>query len=323
MCMLCVIPPNAIPDRKKLENSALNNPHGYGFAIVVPEENRIICERTMNADDSINRFLELRAHYPSGYAMWHARFATSGEQTVDNCHPFVLPDKEHPNTTYVGHNGILDVIEPKGEKRSDTRIFVEDLLPAIGGVKALDNDQVWNLINEFTRGSKVCVLTIHPKAEYQMYLFHEEAGKTDEDGVWWSNNSCELTYGYGGKWWSADPYVGGSVKGDKYDHLYDMFSCEMCGTDTHMDLVEDDFCPTCYCCFMCTFYKDACMCYKPSRHEADRVVVKSVKDKKPSDMTLDEQVSYERFHQNEPTAEEENPERVSSYKKPEGGGLVS
>ena len=70
MCMLCVIPPNVIPSREKLENSALNNPHGFGFAIVVPSENRIHSERTMNADTSINRFLEMRAKYPEGYAMW-------------------------------------------------------------------------------------------------------------------------------------------------------------------------------------------------------------------------------------------------------------
>ena len=66
MCMLCVIPPNVIPSREKLENSALNNPHGFGFAIVVPSENRIHSERTMNADTSINRFLEMRAKYPEG-----------------------------------------------------------------------------------------------------------------------------------------------------------------------------------------------------------------------------------------------------------------
>ena len=33
MCMLCVIPEGLIPDREKLENSALNNPHGFGYAI--------------------------------------------------------------------------------------------------------------------------------------------------------------------------------------------------------------------------------------------------------------------------------------------------
>jgi hypothetical protein len=57
MCMLCVIPPHVVPSLDKLENSALNNPHGFGFAIAVPSEQRIIVERTMNADESINAVL--------------------------------------------------------------------------------------------------------------------------------------------------------------------------------------------------------------------------------------------------------------------------
>ena len=60
MCMLCVIPPNVIPSLEKLENSALNNPDGFGFAIVIPNEKRIHAERTMNADTSISRFMEMR-----------------------------------------------------------------------------------------------------------------------------------------------------------------------------------------------------------------------------------------------------------------------
>ena len=247
--MLCVIPPNVVPSRDKMMASAINNPHGYGFAIVVPEENRIISERSMNADTSVNRFLELRENYKSGYAMWHARFATSGEQTIDNCHPFALPDTKHPNTTYIAHNGILDVIEPKGEKRSDTRIFVEDLLPVIGGVKALDNDQVFNLLDEFTRGSKVCVLTVHPQAEYQMYLFHEEAGWKDDDGVWWSNKSCEWTYSWYDKYEKYN-YVTPHVKTDTtkttpFDPLYDLYQCYTCGVNFDISECVDDTCPMC------------------------------------------------------------------------------
>ena len=330
MCMLCVIPPNVIPSRDKMMASAINNPHGYGFAIVVPEENRIICERSMDADTSVNRFLELREQYKSGYAMWHARFATSGEQTVDNCHPFALPDKKHPNTTYVAHNGVLDVIEPKGEKRSDTRIFVEDLLPAIGGVKALDNDQVWNLINEFTRGSKVCVLTVHPEAEYQMYLFHEDAGWKDDDGVWWSNKSCEWSYSWYSKGSAYDYYyddiayahtyegaykpkakANPNPKSKDYDPLYDMYECYTCGSFIDIDLVEDDFCPTCLICFMCEAHKEACMCYKPERHKRDTEIVNAIpQDKSYADLNDTEKGSVNRLAQ------------LRTYMKPEGGWIL-
>ena len=266
MCMLCVIPPNTIPSRDKLENSALNNPHGFGFAIVVPEENRIICERSMSADESINRFLELRGKYQTGYAMWHARIATSGKIDISNCHPFLLPDSEHPLATYVAHNGMLDVYEAKDEVRSDTRIFVEDLLPALGGVTALDNIQIFTLLDEFTRGSKVCVLTVHPKAEYQMYLFHEEAGHTDENGVWWSNRSCELetksAYSYNGYYDYAGTFVKDGKEG--YDAFYNWYVCHTCKHEFDWEAeCPDDYCPKCFSCLMCEASKEDCFCYRP------------------------------------------------------------
>lgn len=262
MCMLCVIPPNTIPSREKLENSALNNPHGFGFAIVVPEEGRIICERTMNADESINRFLELRNRYMTGYAMWHARIATSGKIDVSNCHPFLVPDKQYPLATYVAHNGMLDVHEEVGDTRSDTRIFTEDLLPAIGGVTALDNVQVFNLIDEFTRGSKVAILTVHPKAEYQIYMFHENAGHWDkETGVWWSNSSCELSYSkYLG--YDDDAYYKKIVK--ETDPEFNMVVCQTCWHTFDWTDVPDDRCPKCTVCLMCDGDKKTCLCYRPN-----------------------------------------------------------
>ena len=257
MCMLCVIPPNVIPSREKLENSALNNPHGFGFAIVVPSEKRIISERTMNADESINNFLKLREQYREGYAMWHARYATHGTMTIDNCHPFKLGGKD--KQTYVAHNGVLPTIEAKGENRSDTRIFVEDILPAMGGVTALDNPQLYNVIENFTSGSKVCVLTIDPRAQFQCYLIHEDRGKTDLSGVWWSNESCYLDWGWTYKT-NSKPISFVSEIDDEESIL-----CGSCNTlNNSIDVEIDVMCRNCGICFDCSAYYDVCMCYKPS-----------------------------------------------------------
>ena len=264
MCMLCVIPPNVIPSRQKLENSALNNPHGFGFAIVIPSENRIHVERTMNADTSINRFLDMRGKYPEGYAMWHARYATHGSMTVDNCHPFQVGVGN--NLTYLAHNGILPIIEPKGDDRSDTRIFAEDLLPAIGGVTALDNPQVSNLIEDFTGGSKVCILTIDPRAEYQCYLYHAEKGSKDESGVWWSNDSCYLDTYTRGSWKSVNPLDFGLSESSPKTGGLDFAVCTVCETYTDTNMLEWDesFCVTCGSCYECESYITNCMCYQGS-----------------------------------------------------------
>jgi hypothetical protein len=264
MCMLCVIPPNVIPSRQKLENSALNNPHGFGFAIVIPSENRIHVERTMNADTSINRFLDMRGKYPEGYAMWHARYATHGSMTVENCHPFQVGVGN--SLTYLAHNGILPIIEPKGDDRSDTRIFAEDLLPAIGGVTALDNPQVSNLIEDFTGGSKVCILTIDPRAEYQCYLYHAEKGKKDESGVWWSNDTCYLDNYTRGSWKSINPLDFGLSESSSKTGGLDYAVCTVCETYTDTNMLEWDesFCVTCGSCYECESYITNCMCYQGS-----------------------------------------------------------
>lgn len=275
MCMLCVIPAGVMPSREKLENSALNNPHGFGFAIAVPSENRIIVERTMDPDESINRFMELRSQYMEGYAMWHARLATHGSRTVANCHPFRVGKD---NLTYLAHNGILDITIPHADDRSDTRIFAEELLPALGGVTALDNDWVWDMLESYTSGSKVCILTLNPEAKHQMYLLNAQAGKEDEDGVWWSNDSCYLTtYSWTPKSTYAKPY---SHYNDDYDWAtkWDssdkseskmdsegskMYECPACTLESSLDDIIDweNHCPKCDYCYDCSLDWSDCLCF--------------------------------------------------------------
>jgi len=252
MCMLCLVPPYVIPSREKLENSALNNPHGFGFAIVIPSENRIHAERTMNADTSINRFIEMRSKYLEGYALWHARLATHGSTTVDNCHPFKVGGDER---TYLAHNGILPIIEPTGDMRSDTRIFAEDLLPAIGGVSALDNVQVMNLIEDFTSGSKVAILTVDTRAQWQAYLIHENKGTKDSTGTWWSNDSCYLPTSSARSWYSVKPIDFGVNDTGDY--------CMVCDTAVEIGYDSDpNYCETCSSCYSCYCRKGDCLCYQ-------------------------------------------------------------
>ena len=263
MCMLCVVSPGVIPEREKLENSALNNPHGFGFAIVIPEEHRIICERSMDADESINRFLLLREQYITGYAMWHARYATHGSRTVLNCHPFVVGNDER---TYLAHNGILDIKIPDKDDRSDTRMFAESLLPAMGGVSALDNDHVWEMVSDYASGSKICILTVDPNAKHQCYLINESSGK-EVDGVWWSNDSCYLDYGFADPRKGASKGVGTWLSTRELEFYDDEETVECPNCQAFMDEEALDYneygCAFCGYCFDCMQVYTHCMCYRP------------------------------------------------------------
>jgi hypothetical protein len=126
MCLLVVASPNSTPRKKDLECASCNNPHGFGFAVVTP--NGIVTGRGMSSKKVIKQFLEVRKQYPESYAMYHARYATHGVKNEDNCHPFKVPSQFD---TYLAHNGILDIDIKAGDRRSDTRIFAEDTLPAM------------------------------------------------------------------------------------------------------------------------------------------------------------------------------------------------
>jgi glutamine amidotransferase len=255
MCLLVVCNPNSTPSKDELTAGACKNPHGFGFAI--DTGSGIISERSMSAKKSISRFLELREQYPNGYAMWHARYATHGVKNELNCHPFKIAG-EHD--TYLAHNGMLDIVIPKDDKRSDTRILADELLPRLGGVSALDDDYVYDMIGSWARGSKIAVMTNDPSAQYKIYIINESAGTWDDKGVWWSNNSHKptptITY-------ADEPSVYDIVVSD--GHLVDdnnKFECPNC--EALIDLWDSElYCLMCECCFDCSAQFLDCLCYNP------------------------------------------------------------
>lgn len=174
----------ATPLKEELEQGACQNPHGFGFAIIVGD--KIISERTMKAERSIERFLKIRKEYPEGYALWHARIATHGAHNEANCHPFKVGNDPR---TYLGHNGVLSIPMYEKDPRSDSRVFAEEVLPALGGVTALDNPAIFTIVEDWAKWNKLAILTVDPEAERQVYIINEKAGKMDENGVWWSNQT--------------------------------------------------------------------------------------------------------------------------------------
>lgn len=268
MCLLVVCNPNSTPSKDDLHNGACSNPHGFGFAIQTPEG--IISERSMSAKKSVKRFLELREQYPEGYAMWHARYATHGVKNEQNCHPFQVGGSD---LTYLAHNGVLDIHIPKGDKRSDTRIMAEELLPRLGGVSALDDEYVYDMVSSWSSGSKVAIMTLDPSAKYTMYIINESLGTWDDSGVWWSNQSHKRTqstprttsytnyYGYDDY---LDKSISGSMELDDYNADI-LAKCMWCDEDVDM---EDNpyYCDMCMNCFDCGMTMTDCMCY----NEADK-----------------------------------------------------
>ena len=259
MCLLVVCNPNSTPSKDELTTGACKNPHGFGFAI--DTGSGIISERSMSAKKSIRRFLELREQYPDGYAMWHARYATHGVKNELNCHPFKVSG-EHD--TYLAHNGVLDILIPKGDRRSDTRIMAEELLPRLGGVSALDDDYVYDMISSWSNGNKIAVMTNDPSAQYKIYIINESAGSWDSNGIWWSNNSHQPTPTI--TTYTHEPSVYDIVVADRHfqstDYEDNKFECPNC--EALIDLWESElYCLICEACFDCSAQFLDCLCYNP------------------------------------------------------------
>lgn len=201
MCLLTLIPDYVTPDMERFRIAAKSNPDGFGFAISTGKKLHIV--RSMDFEEVANKFVDARKTM-QGPAIFHFRWTTHGTNTVDNCHPFLLGgDKD----TVLGHNGILPVNMEKNELRSDTRVFAEDIMPAIGGISSLDDSDYFNKMAEWAKGSKLAFLTVNDDAKYDWYIVNEKDGHWDSD-VWWSNSSYKqapIRYSryagmYGGGW---------------------------------------------------------------------------------------------------------------------------
>lgn len=248
-----------MPRREDIETACANNPDGFGFAIRINDT--IFTSRGLDKDRVIKKFFALKEAYPESDAMFHARLATHGTINSENCHPFrVQGDKR----LVLAHNGILPMQVPVKGKRSDTRIFADDILPAMG-IEILDNYHDRVALEDWLGTNKMVIMSTHPALKENYYILNEQHG-FDDNGVWYSNCSYQ-PYKYNYSTFNSK-YVLNSPKdinattvwGSNWDDEY----CETCsGLLNDQDFYEG-YCLTCETCIDCKASFNNCMCYQPA-----------------------------------------------------------
>lgn len=208
----------------------------------------------------------IRAGFHRSPMAIHFRLATHGDRTMANVHPFRMDAN-----TVICHNGMLP-IETVGS-RSDTAIFVEDVLPKLGALW-FDDEHMWDLVEGYCQNdypNKLVVLTDHPDAKFAAYVVNESAGHwNDAKTIWFSNRSHERSRGkrtanawvnYGNEHW--DSWSCDAPESDAFTE------CDLC-SEIGVALLDESGTPTCFICGACQTCWDTwdiCECSQtPSVH---------------------------------------------------------
>jgi len=268
VCLLCFSPAGTMPRREDIEQACSANPDGFGFAIRI--DDKIITSRGLNANKVIDKFFKLKEKYPESDGMFHARLATHGTINNENCHPFRV---DNDRRLVLGHNGILPMQVPAQGSRSDTRIFAEDILPAMG-IEVLDSYSDRLALEDWLGNNKMVIMSTHPALKKDYYILNEAEG-LDDNGVWYSNCSYR-------------PYAA-RYANPTYNSKYILNSSTNISTDYEWPIKnnwDDEFCPTCnallmekelyegYCatcetCLDCNSNYLDCLCYAREKGYSD------------------------------------------------------
>ncbi|MGB2796645.1 MAG: hypothetical protein WBD44_05230, partial [Phycisphaerae bacterium] len=121
----------------------------------------------------------------------------SGKTDANSCHPFFVNSK-----TGFAHNGILSTINVKNSQKSDTMIFVEEILKKMPD-KFLDNVGNLTLIEHYAAAEKSKFIFMENTGN--VTIINKNAGIWDA-GIWFSNTNFDapqwdfepVSYGYPG-----------------------------------------------------------------------------------------------------------------------------
>ena len=241
MCFLGV----CIADKFKageLERACEANPDGFGFAYLARDAIEYV--NTFDSAEAIREFEKFTKRYPNGVGVFHARLATHGAVNVDNCHPFEVDDY-----TVLAHNGMLPLTPDKGDTRSDTALFAQEVMPE--WLPWLDSPEIATL-EDWAAGNKVAILTTHKRLRDSIYILNESLGHW-RDGCWYSNNSYKPAVKFGSTVATYGNWYRSMLRADWLEEESRIIGrasleCDMCSTMIPFDV---DYCPACLHCVDC------------------------------------------------------------------------
>lgn len=181
MCVIVHQPKGTHIDKDLAHRLWTRNSDGGGYAFIDPD-GVLVTRKTLEWDEWWKSFETDRSRFPGRDFLLHLRIKTHGDVNLDNVHPFQVD--EH---TVMAHNGIISGVPDYGDGRSDTRVFIDEVLPELPP-DWLDNHYLRSMVEEWIGWSKLMFLTNNPNLKKTVYILNQNRG-TYKDGMWFSNSN--------------------------------------------------------------------------------------------------------------------------------------
>lgn len=206
MCLLVVRKNKSawLPSDREFDNAWSINSDGFGIAFA--HKGQIHIKKTLMKEKA----KELMHSIPTGApAILHWRMGTHGSVSIDNVHPFSIPQASNDRLAWVGaHNGVLSA-QPVIADLTDSESYFRT-------IKRISIKQIEADIAKLGYG-KMAFLS----SSGQLLLANEMQGKWRSSDVWQSNGNMDDAAAYCGFGWRPS--------WRKQRHLTALF-CEGCGS---------------------------------------------------------------------------------------------
>ncbi|HLT63317.1 MAG TPA: class II glutamine amidotransferase [Pseudohongiella sp.] len=177
MCLIIHKPANQQLPEGLLESAATYNPHGFGV-MTFGDNNRPVVRRSGRTN-----FRELQKicdTLGNQECVIHLRYATSGQQDLENAHPFRVT-----KDIYVAHNGTLN-LQRHTPERSDTWHLINDYLkPVLGKNPALLHDRFFQHMVEAWCGPNNRFVFLDNQQKKTVIINRQQGFEVN--GIWLSN----------------------------------------------------------------------------------------------------------------------------------------
>lgn len=180
MCVIIHQPTSAHLDKDLYNKLWKINSDGGGFAYI-SNTGEIQVKKSMDRDWLWRKFETERSKNPRRDFMLHLRIRTHGTTDINNVHPFFVD--EH---TVMAHNGTIAKVPDYQDGRSDTKVFVDEVLPDLPE-DWLDRQYIVDMVEEWIGWSRLMFLTTNPLLKRSVYILNKSKG-TKHNGMWFSNS---------------------------------------------------------------------------------------------------------------------------------------